>query len=62
MKSAKTNLSKYPKKGLSYSQIEDSKEVSKGFKCEDCGHTEAMVTTMGLVVCGKCFRCHGFIL
>lgn len=61
-------LSKYPKKGLSFSQIDDAEKIAKErakakikFTCP-CGSKEFMITTLGLEVCSKCFRSTGIFI
>ncbi len=62
-------LSKYPKSGLSFSQLEDEKKLEAYEKATDtrpvcplCKHDKFMMTTMGLRLCEKCYHCIGFRL
>lgn len=61
-------LSKYPKRGLSYSQLEDERKLEEYEEATNtkpvciCGDTKFMMTTMGLRVCTKRHNCIGFQL
>ena len=63
-------LSKYPKKGISFSQLKDAEKIEKerkkqgiNLKCQGCGNDKFMITTLGLEVCSKCLTATGnFIL
>ena len=63
------NLSKYPKRRLSYLQVKDEEKLKKArkkakleLKCSHCGNDKFMITTMGLEICTKCYWCINLIL
>jgi len=61
-------LSKYPKRGLSFSQSRDEEKLEKERKKHGidlvcaCGSKEFMITTLGIELCSKCFTHTGTII